>query len=201
MTNFLYPFLKAEEADLEGVLADAAASIVRKGEDVSALRAALDLDAIGACAAEMRARLDGGGRLISFGNGGSSTDAQDLVCDCVALGHPAIALTNDVATVTGVGNDVGFANVFARQLIALARSQDVAVAFSTSGGSPNILAALEVAHRQGLLTCAIAGYSGGRLAELPWLDHLLSVGGEYIPRIQEVHATIYHLLLHKIGPA
>lgn len=201
MTSFLYPFLAAEEDDLESVLADVAASTVRKGEDVIALRAAVDLDAIAACAAAVRARLDGGGRLIAFGNGGSSTDAQDLSRDGVALGRPAVALTNDAATVTGVGNDVGFENVFGRQLIALARPEDVAVGISTSGSSPNVLAALDVAHEQGLLTCAIAGYGGGRLAELPWLDHLLSVASDYVPRLQEVHATIYHLLLHEVGPA
>lgn len=199
MTDFLYPFLAAEEDDLETVLADVAASTLRKGEDVIALRAALDLEGIAACAADVRARLDRGGRLLAFGNGGSSTDAQDLARDCVMLGHPAIALTSDVATITGVGNDVGFENVFSRQLIALARREDVAIGLSTSGSSPNVIRGLEEANRRGALTCAITGYDGGRLAQLPWLNHLFVVGSDYVPRLQEAHATIYHLLLEAVG--
>ncbi|MBA3476384.1 MAG: SIS domain-containing protein, partial [Actinobacteria bacterium] len=104
-----------------------------------------------------------------------------------------------VATVTAVGNDVGFENVFARQLIPLARSNDVAVAISTSGSSRNIIAGLEEAQRQLLLTCAIAGGDGGRLRELEWLDHLLVVENDYVPRVQEAHATVYHLLLEVVG--
>jgi D-sedoheptulose 7-phosphate isomerase len=198
-TGFLYPFLESEEADLETVLADVRASTVQKGRDVSALRATLDLDALARCADAIRARLSDGGRLITFGNGGSSTDAQDFASDAISRGFPAVALTNDVATVTAVGNDVGFDKVFARQLIALARPSDVAVAISTSGSSPNVLAALDEAHRRQMLTCAMTGYDGGRLRELEWLDYLLVVGGDYIPRLQEVHATIYHLLLDWIG--
>jgi D-sedoheptulose 7-phosphate isomerase len=115
-----------------------------------------------------------------------------------ALGLPGVALVDDVATVTAVGNDVGFDNVFARQLIPLGRHGDVAVAISTSGSSANILTGLEEAHRRGMLTCAITGYDGGRLAELDWLDHLIVVRGDYIPRLQEAHATIYHLLLERL---
>ena len=200
MIDFLYPFLGAEETDLATVLADVEASTLRKGEDVIALRGRIDLDAVADCAAAVRARLERGGRLISFGNGGSSTDAQDVARDCLALGWPAVALTNDVATITAVGNDVGYENVFSRQLIAVARAGDVAVAISTSGSSPNVVAALEEAHRRGLLTVAITGYDGGRLRELPWLDHLFVVPSDYVPRLQEAHATIYHLLGDGMGP-
>jgi D-sedoheptulose 7-phosphate isomerase len=199
-TAFLYPFLEAEESDLEAVLADVRASTLRKGADTIALRREIDLQAVDACAAAVRARLGRGGRLLSFGNGGSATDAQDVAIDALALGWPAIALTDDVATITAVGNDVGFDNVFARQLIALGRTTDTALGFSTSGSSPNVVAALEESHRRGMLTCAIAGYDGGRLAGLPWLDHLFVVHGDYVPRLQEAHATIYHLLLDSIGP-
>jgi D-sedoheptulose 7-phosphate isomerase len=198
-TGFLYPFLESEEADLEAVLSDVRASTVQKGADVSALRRAIDVRAIERCAAAIRAALERGGRLITFGNGGSSTDAQDLASDALYYRWPAIALTNDVATVTAVGNDVGFENVFARQLIALARPGDIAVGISTSGSSQNILAGLEEAHRRQMLTCAITGYDGGRLRELRGLDHLFVVPGDYIPRLQEAHATIYHLLLEAIG--
>jgi D-sedoheptulose 7-phosphate isomerase len=198
-TGFLYPFLESEEHDLDAVLADVRASTVRKGADVIGLRAATDVDAVARCAADVRARLEQGGRLIAFGNGGSSTDAQDVVGDCLERGWPAVALTNDAATVTAVGNDVGFDKVFARQLIPLARAADVALAISTSGSSANVVAGLEEAHRRQMLTCAITGYDGGRLAELEWLDHLFVVQGDYIPRLQEAHATIYHLLLDAIG--
>jgi D-sedoheptulose 7-phosphate isomerase len=198
-SGFLYPFLGAEEKNLEAVHADVSASIVRKGRDVIELRRGIDLEAVERCARAVRERLDRGGRLIAFGNGGSSTDAQDLAADCLAGGREAIALTNDVATVTAVGNDVGFDKVFARQLIPLAREPDVGVAISTSGSSPNVVAGLEEAHRRGMLTVGITGYDGGRLAELEWLDHLFVARSDYIPRLQEAHATIYHLLLEAVG--
>lgn len=198
-TGFLYPFLESEEQDLDRVVADVRASTLRKGSDVTALRAAIDVHAIERCAGAVRERLARGGRLITFGNGGSSTDAQDLAADALYAGWPATALTNDPATVTAVGNDVGFDNVFARQLISLGRAQDVGIAISTSGSSANVLAGLQEAHRREMLTCAITGYDGGRLAHLDWLDHLFVVGGDYIPRLQEAHATIYHLLLDAIG--
>ena len=196
--GFLYPFLGAVENDLDAVLADVRASTVRKGRDTIALRRAIDLEALAACAADVKRALQRGGRLLAFGNGGSATDAADVAGDARAMGLPAAALVDDVATVTAVGNDVGFDNVFSRQLIALARSGDVALAISTSGSSPNIVAGLEEAHRRGMLTCAITGYDGGRLVELEWLDHLIVVGGDYIPRLQEAHATVYHLLLERL---
>lgn len=201
-TDFLYPFLGAAgggASDPAVVLADLRESAVTKGADVSALRREIDLDAVSRCAAAIRERLDGGGRLLVFGNGGSTTDAQDAAADAGARGWPALALTDDVATVTAVANDVGFENVFSRQLIALARQADVALAISTSGSSPNLVAALEEAHRRGMLTCAIVGHDGGRIAQLPWLDHLLLVRSDYVPRVQEAQATIYHLILEAIG--
>lgn len=198
-TGFLYPFLGAEEKDLDAVLADVEASTLRKGQDVIELRRSIDVDAVVECGVAIRERLERGGRLIAFGNGGSSTDAQDVAGDCLARGWPAVALTNDAATITAVGNDVGYDKVFARQLIPLARAEDVALAISTSGSSRNVIAGLEEAHRRQMLTCAITGYDGGRLRELPWLDHLFIVPSDYIPRLQEAHATIYHLLLDVIG--
>jgi D-sedoheptulose 7-phosphate isomerase len=201
-SGFLYPFMSsAAPADLDAVLSDVRQSSVRKARDAIELRGGVDLDAVAACAAAVRERLQGGGRLIAFGNGGSSTDAQDLAADCLARGWPALALNDDVATITAVGNDVGFDNVFARQLIALARPADVAVAITTSGSSQNALAGLEEAQRRTLLCIGIAGYDGGRLAQLDWLDHLFVVGSDYIPRLQEAHATIYHLILEAIGDA
>ncbi|HKH41766.1 MAG TPA: SIS domain-containing protein [Solirubrobacterales bacterium] len=198
-TSFLYPFLEREESDLDAVLADVEASTRRKAEDVIELRAAIDTDAVRGCAEDIRERLEHGGHLIAFGNGGSSTDAQDLAGDALAHDWPAVCLTDDVATVTAVGNDVGFDKAFARQLIPLGRAHDVAVAISTSGNSDNLIAGLEEARRRHILTIGIAGYDGGRMAQLGWLDHLFVVGSDYIPRIQEAQATIYHLLLDAIG--
>ena len=198
-TAFLYPFLEREETDIEAVLSDVETSTRRKADDVIELRSALDPGALLSCADEVRDRFEHGGHLISFGNGGSSTDAQDLATDALGRGWPAICLTNDVATVTAVGNDVGFDKSFARQLIPLGRAHDVAVAISTSGNSDNLIAGLEEARRRHMLTVGIAGYDGGRMAALGWLDHLFIVRSDYIPRIQEAQATVYHLLLDAIG--
>jgi D-sedoheptulose 7-phosphate isomerase len=199
-TAFLYPFLEGDERDLDQVLADVRQSIRRKAEDVIALRRRIELDRIEHCAAELRSQLEHGARLVAFGNGGSSTDAQDMASDFAAAGWPAIALNNDVATITAVGNDVGYENVFARQLIALGRAGDVAVAISTSGSSRNVIAALDEARRREMTTIGIAGYGGGEMAKAGRLDHLFQAHGDYVPRLQEVHATIYHLLLEAVGP-
>jgi D-sedoheptulose 7-phosphate isomerase len=191
-TGFLYPFLEGRgDDDPTTVLADVAASARRKGADTSALRAQIDVDAVRAAGRAVRSALDAGGRLLCFGNGGSATDAQDLAADACARGWPAVALVNDTSTVTAVANDVGFENVFARQLIALGRPGDVAVAISTSGSSPNVVAALAEAARRQLTTVAIVGYGGGRASA----DHVLAIAGDYVPRLQEAHATLYHLLL------
>lgn len=199
-SGFLYPFLGSREPAVDDVLADVAASTLRKGADTVALRRTIDSDAVAACARAVGKALRAGGRLLAFGNGGSATDAQDAAADALQAGWPAISLTAASATITAVGNDVGFENVFARQLIPLGRPGDVALAFSTSGSSPSVIAGLEEAHRRGMLTCALTGYAGGRLVQLPWLDHLLSVPGDYVPRLQEAHATIWHLMLEEVGP-
>jgi D-sedoheptulose 7-phosphate isomerase len=195
---FLYPFLDSREADAEHVLADVAASTITKGADTIALRRQIDIDAIGRCAAAIRTKLEAGGRLLAFGNGGSATDAQDAAADALECGWPALALVDDAATITAVGNDIGFELVFARQLIALVRPGDVALAFSTSGSSPSILTGLEEAHRRGALTCAVTGYAGGQLTDVDWLDHLMTVPGDYVPRLQEAHATMWHLLIEEV---
>src|SRR3954451_12293023 len=189
-TAFLYPFLDGSEDDLGAVMADVAASTVRKGADTMALRAAIDLRAVQSCAADVRARLEAGGRLLSFGNGGSATDAQDLAYDARALGWPAVALGEDSATVTAVANDVGFENVFARQIIAFGGPGDVALAISTSGSSPSVVVGLEEARRRDMTTLALLGYDGGRAARVPGLDHVIGIAGDYIPRLQEAQATV-----------
>jgi D-sedoheptulose 7-phosphate isomerase len=197
--SFLYPFLEREEVDLDSVLKDVEGSTRRKAEDVIDLRSRIDLAAVTECAGSIHTRLGRGGTLFTFGNGGSSTDAQDLAADALERDWPAACLNNDVATVTAVGNDVGFDKAFSRQLIPLGGANDIAVAISTSGNSDNLIAGLDEARRRQMLTVGIAGYEGGRMAELGWLDHLFVVPSDYIPRIQEAQATIYHLLLDAIG--
>ena len=139
--------------------------------------------------------------LFAFGNGGSTTDAQDLVVDLLNpaqsdwLPLPAMALTNDIAVITAVGNDVGFENVYSRQIIAFGRPGDIAFGISTSGNSSNILAAFKQAKKQKLLTIGLAGYDGGDMARSQTIDHCLVVPSSNIPRIQEAQATIYHSLV------
>ena len=145
-----------------------------------------------------------GATLFAFGNGGSATDAQDLVADLAAPPFrdcrplPALALTTDIAVITAVANDVGFDNVFARQLIAFGRAGDIAVGISTSGNSANVLAALEQAKKQGLITVALAGYDGGKAARPGAVDFCITAHSDHVPRIQEAQATAYHALLEVI---
>ncbi len=147
----------------------------------------------------MHERLRQGGKLILFGNGGSATDANDWAIDCVAPPPamrpvPALSLSMEAATVTAIANDVGTEVVFLRQLIAHAEPGDVAVAISTSGGSRNVIAALAEARKRGLLTVALLGYDGGEIRRQALADHYVVVGSDYIPRIQEVQASIYHTM-------
>jgi D-sedoheptulose 7-phosphate isomerase len=107
---------------------------------------------------------------------------------------PAVSLSAEPANVTAVANDIGTEAIFARQLIAHARPEDVAIGISTSGGSANILAALAEARKRGLLTVGIVGYDGGRIVSERLADHAIVVRSDYIPRIQEVQASIYHVL-------
>src|SRR5207302_11054585 len=156
-------------------------------------------------AGERMARaLANGATLLAFGNGGSTTDAQDFVTELINPPFPAwsplpaIALTNDIAVITGVGNDVGFDNIYARQVIAFGRPGDIALGISTSGNSTNVLLALEQAKKQGLLTVALAGYDGGKLARSKAVDFCLTVPSTNIPRIQEAQATLYHALVELV---
>ncbi|CAN5196664.1 hypothetical protein BH20ACT22_BH20ACT22_03730 [soil metagenome] len=202
-SSFLYPFLKGAETDLPAVVSEISRSILQKADDVVALRAeSMDPEGLLETAEVIAGRVEKGGKVLVFGNGGSATDAQDFVGDLVAppCGGPpirAVSLTNDSAVLTAIGNDIGFDNVFARQVIAHGRAEDVAVAISTSGGSRNVLAALDEARRRGLLTVGFAGYGGGRMAEV--CDRCHTVDADYIPRIQEAQATQYHVLRALLG--
>ncbi|HEY0687932.1 MAG TPA: SIS domain-containing protein, partial [Kribbella sp.] len=151
------------------------------------------------CADRMAEVFRAGGRLFTFGNGGSSTDAQDVAALFLNPGGearplPALALTTDVAVMTALSNDIGFEVVFARQLGAFGRAGDIALGLSTSGNSANLIRAFEEAMRRGMLTIGLAGHTGGQMAELKGLDHLLTVPSSSVHRIQEAQTTVYHAL-------
>jgi D-sedoheptulose 7-phosphate isomerase len=190
-----YPFLSNEAVDVPGVLADVAASVRTKWEEVAGLRRAQDLGAVAGALETLRSRVAAGGAVLAFGNGGSATDAADLAADLLAIGVPGLDLSGEPAVVTAIGNDIGFEEVFARQVIALGRPGDVAVGISTSGGSGNVLRALRQARRQGLATVALAGYGGGDMRGDPAVDHQLVTDSTYVPRIQEAQATVCHALV------
>ncbi|MEO8128360.1 MAG: SIS domain-containing protein, partial [Bryobacteraceae bacterium] len=200
--SFLYPFLGGGKQPAADTLEQVAASIQLKAQDDARLRERVAREQaaqITAAAHAIRERLLGGGKLITFGNGGSATDANDLALDCVLppAGYravPAISLSMEPAILTAVGNDVGTELIFLRQLIAHARPGDVAVGMSTSGGSRNICLALQEARKRGLLTVALLGYDGGDILRGGLADFSLVVHSDYIPRIQEVQASIYHVL-------
>ena len=201
-SSFLYPFLGETETDLEAVIADVAASVTMKAEEVGALREQTLLDGrdtLHAAAQELRTRLDAGGTLLALGNGGSATDAMDVVADFRAPPHPwparrALDLTEDAAIITALANDIGTDAVFSRQVIAYGGPIDALIALSTSGNSGSVIAALIEARRRGLATIACVGYGGGRVAEERLADHVIVTRSEHIPRIQEAQASAYHVL-------
>jgi D-sedoheptulose 7-phosphate isomerase len=142
--------------------------------------------------------LRAGGKVLFFGNGGSAADAQHLAAEFVGrfvlerAGLPAIALTTDSSILTAVGNDYGFDKVFARQVQALGRAGDVAVAISTSGNSPNVLEGVKAARDGSLRIIGLAGRDGGRLAKEA--DVAITIASANTARIQECHITVGHLL-------
>lgn len=206
--RLFYPFLFAGgTSSAEEVLAQVRHSTLEKCAAVVALRREtlrLYRQEIVAAATAIARAFASGGTLWAFGNGGSTTDAQDMVADLINPPFaawaplPAIALTNDIAVVTAVANDVGFDNIFARQIIGLGRPGDIAFGISTSGNSTNVVVALEQAKKQGLLTVGLAGYDGGKMAHSPAVDFCIVARSDHVPRIQEAQATAYHALLEAV---
>ena len=177
-----------------------------KVHDDALLRARLadeEAEQLGTTAMAIHERLAQGGKLIIFGNGGSATDANDWAMDCTFPPHghrsiPAISLSMEPANITALANDVGTEVIFLRQLIAQARPEDVAIGISTSGGSRNIVMALEEARKRRLLTVALLGNDGGEIARRKFADFAIIVRSDYIPRIQEVQASAYHIILETL---
>jgi D-sedoheptulose 7-phosphate isomerase len=203
MISELYPFLRgpAEEdraldPALEESIAQKAAESVAVKQRFFADNGAKLVDVAHAVAEAYR----GGGRLFAMGNGGSSCDAAHIAVEFthpVTTGRPALPAVNlaaDAAMMTAVGNDVGFRDIFVRQIIAHARAGDAIIGVSTSGSSENVLAGFATAKRIGLTTVALVGSRGGVMARSPEVDHCLVVPSDSIHRIQECHVAIYHIL-------
>jgi len=206
MTDFLYPFIEADERDPVPLLADLARSAEGKWDQSTDLRtrtlAACDQQ-LRTVAAAMADRFAAGGQLFTFGNGGSATDADGVaqlftkppMLDSVAgLPLPARSLAADQAILTALSNDIGFDVVFSRQLIAYGRSGDIAFGTSTSGNSDNLLMAFTEAKKRGMLTVGLAGYDGGRMAASDDLEHCLVVRSDSVHRIQEAQTSVAHAL-------
>jgi len=146
----------------------------------------------------MRKCLAEGNKVLLFGNGGSAADSQHIAAELVSKflrdrkALPAIALTTDTSILTSVANDYSFEEVFARQIEALGRMGDVAVAISTSGNSPNILQAVRLAKEKGLITIGLTGLDGGKLKSA--VDICFHAPSKHTPRIQEVHITVAHAI-------
>jgi D-sedoheptulose 7-phosphate isomerase len=202
----LYPFLYADRTEVSpgqsAVLEQVRASTVSKVREIAELRQTV-LDrhgaSLAACATQLAARFAAGGRLLAFGNGGSATDAQQLVTTFVDPGGtarplPAIGLASDPSVLTALVNDIGPEIVFARQIAALGRPADIAVGLSTSGNSENLLRAFDAAAALGMLTVGIAGYQGGRMAELDSISYLFVAPSASVHRIQEAQTTMYNAL-------
>ena len=199
----LYPFLHGgrkdpageQDALLESVRQKARHSLDEKQRFFAANAGAL-IEAARCVAGVYR----GGGRMFSMGNGGSSCDAAHFAVEVqhpVTAGRPALPAMNlcmDTAMLTAVGNDVGMAHVFVRQLQAHGRRGDGVIGFSTSGNSDNLLGAYRKARELGLATLGLAGSNGGEMRSSGLVDHLLVVETDSIHRVQEVHVACYHIL-------
>ena len=155
------------------------------------------IDCIAKFAEKSASALRAGGKLVFFGNGGSAADAQHLAAELVVRlrtdrpGLPALALTTNPSVLTAAGNDYGFERIFSRQIESLVTANDVLVALSTSGQSPNILRAAEAGRTRGAYVVALTGETGGQLASK--VDLLLNVPSTDPQRIQEAHITIGHI--------
>ena len=198
----LYPFLYSDTSDLSAVLTQVRDSTVAKVQEIEELRrtvAARDGARLAECAQAAAARFGAGGRLFAFGNGGSATDAQQLATLFLNPGAdapplPAFGLANYTSVVTALCNDIGVEVVFARQLAAFGGRNDIAVGLSTSGNSANLLRAFDEASRRGMLTIGLAGYNGGKMAELDSIDYLFVAPSASVHRIQEAQTTTYQVL-------
>ncbi|HKP86077.1 MAG TPA: SIS domain-containing protein [Blastocatellia bacterium] len=201
-----YPFLHDDDQKPQELMEELRFSLMEKARESVEVKQAFfetNKDAILAASRALAKAFNGGHKLIVTGNGGSATDAQHIAVEFmhpITVGRkalPAICLANDMAMVTAVANDVGFADVFTRQIIALGREGDVLLGISTSGNSENLIHAFETARRLKLITIGYAGGDGGKMIEMRdkgLLDFCLTVPTSSIHRIQETHVALYHIM-------
>ncbi|WP_211233462.1 SIS domain-containing protein [Thermicanus aegyptius] len=200
--SFLYPFLGTEQQDTTRVVTAVARSIEEKAKEVERLREKVadeESRQIVRAIHTLAEKTGRGGKLVVFGNGGSATDANDWALDMMLppkgmTPYPAVSLSMEPAILSALANDVGTEVIFLRQLIAQAEASDVVVAISTSGGSKNALMALEEAKKRGLTTMALLGYDGGEVVQRGLADIPIVIRSDYIPRIQEAQASVYHII-------
>ena len=199
----LYPFLHGQKQDVASLDLALLESVRQKSEDsVDTKRRFFECnaEAVVAVAHAIADVYRRDGRLFTMGNGGSSCDAAHIAVEFlhpVTAGRPALTAVNlvaDTAMMTAVGNDVGIAHIFVRQVIAQARRGDGLIGISTSGNSENLMAAFVKARELGVVTIGLSGHDGGRMAVAGALDHCLVVESDSIHRIQETHVAIYHIL-------
>ena len=178
---------------------------IERSQEVHGRLLAACLPAMAKAADALVSAYRAGHKAIFFGNGGSAADAQHLAAEFVGrylrerTPLPALALNTNSSAVTAIGNDYGYAEVFARQLEALANAGDVAFGISTSGNSPNVIQAMRAARKLGLFSIALTGASGGALREL--VDVLIAAPSEETPRIQECHILVGHALCDAVEQA
>jgi D-sedoheptulose 7-phosphate isomerase len=201
-----YPFLHSDSAEPQELKNDLRFSLLEKVRESVEVKQRFfedNKDGILDAALALAKAYKNGRKLLVCGNGGSATDAQHIAVEFmhpITVGRkalPAICLNNDMAMVTAVANDVGFADVFVRQIIALGKKGDVLIAISTSGNSENLLHAFQTAQRMGLTTIGFAGDEGGKMEEMKaagLIDFCFTVPTSSIHRIQESHVTLYHIM-------
>jgi D-sedoheptulose 7-phosphate isomerase len=201
-----YPFLHEDDKPSEELTEQLRFSLLEKARESTEVKAQFfeeNKDGILRASLDLARAFHHGRKLLVCGNGGSATDAQHIAVEFmhpVTVGRkalPAICLANDMAMVTAIGNDVGFADVFTRQIIALGGEGDVLIGISTSGNSENLIHAFDTARRSRLLTIGYGGHDGGRMKELHdkrLLDYCFTVPTSSIHRIQETHVALYHIM-------
>lgn len=199
----LYPFLhggRQDPAKLDVALVHSVRTKAAESREAGAGFFDTGADALVAAAKALAEMWRAGGRLFAMGNGGSSCDAAHITVEFlhpITAGRPAlpaIDLGSDLAMISAVGNDVGFDQIFARQLIAHARTGDGLIGFSTSGNSANLIAAFSAAKERGLVTFGLCGGDGGQMKAGGLVDHCLVVESLSVHRIQECHVAAYHIL-------
>jgi D-sedoheptulose 7-phosphate isomerase len=201
-----YPFLHEERREPQALMDELGFSLLEKARESVEVKTkffADNKDTILAASLQMAKAFHQGRKLLVCGNGGSATDAQHIAVEFmhpITVGRkalPAICLANDMAMMTAVANDVGFDDVFTRQIIALGSAGDMLLGISTSGNSNNLMHAFATARRMNLITVGFAGSDGGQMAQMSvggLLDYCLTVPTASIHRIQETHVALYHIM-------